>query len=75
MWSYCLRVSEWDTHRIDAVELLGHVNHEEGQKLPAKTAVFKKLPGLLGFNADRTVPLSLYVLLLSMVLIWAMEPR
>lgn len=68
-------MSEWDTHRIDAIELLGRVDYEEGQELPAKTSVCKKLPGLFGFNADRADPLSFHVFLLSMVLIRAMEPH
>lgn len=75
MWSCCFWVSEWDTHRIDAIELLGRVDYEEGQELPAKTSVRKKLPGLFGFNTTRADPLSLYVLLFSVVLIRAMEPH
>lgn len=74
MWSCCFLLSGWDTHCIDAVELLGRVDHDKGQELPAKTSVRKKLPGLLGFNANCADPLSLNVLLFSVVLIWAMEP-
>ncbi len=63
MWSCCFLLSGWDTHCIDAVELLGRVDHDEGQELPVKTSVRKKLPGLLGFNANCADPLSLNVLL------------
>ncbi len=64
-----------DTYCIDAVELLGRVDHEEGQELPAKTSVCKKLPGLFGFHTNCADPLSIHVLLFSVVLIWAMEPH
>lgn len=68
-------MSGCDTHRIDAIELLESVNHEEGQELPAKTGIRKKLPGLFGFNSKGTDPLCLHVLLFSVVFIRAMEPH
>lgn len=38
------------TYSVDAVQLLCHVEQNDGEKLPADTAISKKLPWFLGLE-------------------------
>lgn len=69
MWKFGLLL----TYSVDAVELLGSVEQDDGEDLPAEAAVHEQLPGLFGFDPHSADPLSLHVLPLAVKVICAVE--
>lgn len=63
------------TYCVDAVELLGSVQQNNGEQLPADAAVGEELPRPLGLDTCCTVPLLLDVVPLSLTCVAVQQPE
>lgn len=55
--AFCRPTRTWRTYCVDAVELLGSVEQNNGDELPADSAVGEELPWSLGLDTCYIVPL------------------